>query len=271
MRPRGWYVDGPWGQVHVRLVGDGTGPSIALFHESPLSARVFDAVLNRIEEPRTAVAFDTPGYGASDPPPSPGQEIPDYARVLLGAVDALGIESFVAAGGHTGAALAIEVARQAGPGRVPGVVLSGVPLFGEEERQQFLASWAPDVAPDADGSQFGWAVERYQRVWGPHVPADLLHLAVVELSRSLGRYSWAYNACFRYDPGPALAALACQVLLLDAEHDMFADRDQQVLDLVRDGRLVVLDGLPGQPHLREPERYARELTAFAREVLSAIP
>lgn len=266
-RPRGVYVDGPWGQVHARVVGDCAGPAIALFHESPLSSAVYEAVLQRIGPPFTAVALDTPGYGGSDPPSSSSEEIPGYAEVLLSAIGALGIEHFVAAGGHTGAALAIEVARQAGRGRVPGALLSGVPLFSAEERQAFLASWAPAMLPDQGGGQFGWAIERYHRVWGADIPPAMLHLAVVELSRSLARYEWAYNACFRYDPGPALATLGSKVLLLNAQHDMFADRDHRVLELVQDGRLVVLDGVQGQPHLREPDRYTRELTAFALEVL----
>lgn len=268
---RGVYADGPWGQVHARMAGNGgpDGPVIALFHESPLSSQVYADVLAELDPDVTAVAFDTPGYGASDPPPAgAATEIPQYAAALLAAIGSLGIGRLVVGGGHTGAALALEVAAAAGPERVPGVMMSGVPLFGAAERERYLASWAPPLAPGPDCGQFGWAVRRYQEIWGPDPAPGMLHLAVTEMARSLTRYEWAYNACFRYDPAPALSRLRADVLLITAEHDLFADRDERVLELAGHGRRVLLPGLPGQPHLREPARYARELSAFARAALA---
>ncbi|MBE1536895.1 AMP-binding protein [Actinomadura algeriensis] len=99
--------------------------------------------------------------------------------------------------------------------------------------------------------------------WNPDVPRDLLHLAVVELMRVADRYAWAYQAAFRYDPSDALAALDVPVLLLNAEFDLAA-KDATARDLARDARLVVLPGLPGQPHLRAPGDFAAALLAFVR-------
>ncbi|QKW35544.1 hypothetical protein HUT06_17120 [Actinomadura sp. NAK00032] len=44
MGTEGGYADTEWGQVHYRRSG-GAGPWIGLFHESPLSSRVFEDVL----------------------------------------------------------------------------------------------------------------------------------------------------------------------------------------------------------------------------------
>lgn len=266
---RGAYVDGAWGQVHVRIVGDASagGPVAVFFHESPLSSAVYEGVLERLDPALTGIALDSPGYGASSPAPDPAAEIPDYAGVLLAAVRALGVGRFVAVGGHTGAALAIEVARQAEVSVVPGAVLSGVPIFTEVERQQMLQSWAPTVQPDADGSQFRWAVERYHRVWGAATPPRLLHLAVVELMRALPHYPWAYNACFRYDPWPALLAYGGALFLLNAEGDMFARSDADVAGARPAVQRRVMEGVPGQAHLRVPELYAREVERFVGEAL----
>ena len=68
------------------------------------------------------------------------------------AADALGVRRFVPCGVHTGASLALETARQAGPDRAAGAVLSGVPLLTEEERATFLAEWAPPIGIDGEGS-----------------------------------------------------------------------------------------------------------------------
>lgn len=263
MRVRSGYVDAAWGQVHYRTAGD-RGPWVALFHESPLSSRVYDEVLGELGADCRAVAFDTPGYGASEPPAHDRFEIPDYAAVLAEAAATLGMSDAVLGGVHTGASLAIEAAL-AVPGLAAGVFLSGVALFSAAERAEMLASWAPDVPLDPEGSQFGWAVERYRRIW-PELSAPMLHTAVVEVMRVAERYNWGYNAAFRHDPAQPLADLDVPVLLLDAEHDMLADKDPLALELARDARLVLLPGLPGQPHLRAPALYAAHVRDFALEV-----
>lgn len=263
MKIRGGYVDSDWGQVHYRAAGT-SGPWVALFHESPLSSHVYDQVLPILGQRARVVAFDTPGYGASDPPPRQGVEIPEYAAVLARAAGALGMTDVVFGGVHTGASLAIEAARTFDRG-ARGVVLSGVPLFTPEERADYLAKWTPQVPCDVQGSQFTWAIERYRRIW-PDLSPYMLHLAVTELMRVLDRYDWGYQAAFRHDPGPSLAALNIPVLLLDAEFDLLADKDPIALRLAKDARLVTLPGLHGQPHLRAPAEYARWISEFLAEV-----
>jgi pimeloyl-ACP methyl ester carboxylesterase len=261
-RTRRSYVDTRWGQVHCTAAGE-EGPWVALFHESPLSGEVWLGVLSHLAPHVRAVAFDTPGYGASDPPPHRDHEIGDYADVLAEAIAAYGMDAPVLCGSHTGASLAIELAHRV-PG-VPGVVLSGVPLYDERERAEHVAGWTPPAPIDLDGSQFRWAVERYHRNWPDLTPA-LLHTAVTQLMRVAPRYDWAYQAVFRHDAAPALASIAVPVLLLAAEHDMLADKDEEALRTARDGRLVPMPGLPGQGYLRDPEGYARALLDFTREV-----
>lgn len=259
------YLDTEWGQVHAITAGDG-GPRIALFHESPLSGEIWLDVVELLAADARPVATDTPGYGASTPPDGPGHEIPEYAARLAEALAQLGGPDdgpWVLVGVHTGASLAIEAALRPEI-EVAGVVLSGVALYTDEERQAHVDGWTPAVPSDAQGAAFDWAVERYTRIW-PDLTADLLHHAAVQLLRVKDRYDWGYQAAFRHDPAESLAALDVPVLLLDAEHDLLADKDERALELAKDARLEILPGLPGQPHLRRPEEYARHVLAFARE------
>ncbi len=257
------YVNARWGQVHYRISGT-TGPWVALFHESPLSSNAFGQVLPLLGASYRVVAFDTPGYGASDPPPSDAFEIPDYAEVLGEAMTVLGMTRPVLGGVHTGASLAVEAVTTA-PGGAAGLVLSGVPLFTPEERADFLAYWTPQVPIDSSGTQFEWAVERYRGIYGADVPAWMLHRAVLDLLRVAERYDWAYRAAFRHDPARSLEAFDGPVLLLAAQFDMLADKDPIALQDAQDARLVIVEGLTGQPHLRDPERYAAEFAAFVHE------
>lgn len=258
---RGCYVDTSWGQVHALRAGT-SGPWIGLFHESPLSSRVFADVLVELAPHARVVAFDTPGYGASTPPDGPDHDIPEYAAVLSQAAAEVGMRDAVFAGVHTGASIAIEVAHCFRHG-VGGVVLSGVALYDDEERAAHIADWTPQVPEDVDGAAFHWAVERYQRIW-PDLTPHLLEVAAIELLRVKDRYEWGYQAAFRHDPAGPLAALEVPVLLLDAEFDLLADKDARAMSLARDARLEILKGLPGQPHLRAPARYAAEVLEFAR-------
>ena len=258
------YVDSEWGQVHYRRAGD-DGPAAVFFHESPLSSVAYEAALPHLAKSLQAFALDTPGYGLSDPPPSDRLEIPHYAAALLQAIDGLGIERFAVAGVHTGASLALEVALQAGTDRITGAVLTGVPLMTEERRQEFLASWSPPMAPTSDGGHLSWAWERYCRVWGADSLPGVLNIGVTQILNVLERYEWAYNAAFRYDPEPRLPELACPVLLLDAEFDIFADMDEPAAELLPDARIEIVEGLGGQLPIRVPQTYAEKVIAFLIE------
>ena len=254
------YTDSAWGQVHYRRNGD-AGPWVVLLHESPLSSEVYREVLPLLGRSVRAIAFDTPGYGASSPPPSDATEIPDYARVLADAATALGVERPVLAGVHTGASIAIELAH-ALDGGPAALALTGVALLTEEERAEYLAGWTPPVPFDLEGSQFAWAVERYRRIW-PGLTTEMLHLAVIELLRTGESYDWAYRAAFRHDPAEPLRTAPGRVLLLDPEFDLLADKDAVAMRIRPDAELVVMPGLRGQPHLRDPEAYTAALVRLA--------
>lgn len=253
------YVDTRWGQVHLREAG--AGHALLLFHESPLSSAAYEPVLGRLGAAVRAVAFDTPGYGMSDPPPHEC-EIPDYAATLLEAVDGLGIGRFAAAGAHTGASLALQVALQAGPERVTHLVFSGLPLFTPDVREEYLRSWSPPVQPQEDGGHLQWAWERYSRIWGG--PPEIVSFGATQLLSNLDRYHWAYNAAFRYDPAPDLDAIACPVRFVTAENDLLIEEDRRAAARIPGAEVVAVPGRRGQLPLRDPEAYADAVVSFVR-------
>ncbi|MEE8601360.1 alpha/beta fold hydrolase [Euzebya tangerina] len=257
------YVETSWGQVHIRRAGQ-AGPAIVLLHESPLSSATYAAVLPALARGARAVAIDTPGYGMSDGPPARA-EISEYASVLLEVTRTMGLDRIAVVGVHTGASLAVQMAVQA-PDRVTHLVLSGVPLITEEQRAEYLRSWAPEVPIAPDGSHLAWAWERYERIWSG--PPDLLHLGATTLLANLQDYHLAYNAAFRYDPRPDLANVRCPVLLYTAEDDLLITSDEEAVVLFPDAQLERVPGLVGQLPLRIPTEFAARVLRFVSAAAS---
>lgn len=257
------YVATRWGQANVRHAGR-IGPALMLFHESPLSSQVFSRVLPHLGRRLRVSAFDTPGYGASDPPPEP-PGIPEYAATLLEAIDQTRPGPFAALGSHTGASIALEVAMAAGPDRVVALVLCGVPLLSSDERRRMEAKYAPPLSLQADGGHLTWAWREYlesEGGQGPGPPLELINLAAVHVASNHHRFAWGYRAAFAYDPTEALRRLECPILLLNTPGDVLAHCDEPARQLVMDGRIVHIEGVKNRAYWHLPEVFSSHVAPF---------
>ena len=77
------------GQVHYRHEGT-QGPALVCFHEAPLSSAIYAPALPVLARSFRAWAFDTPGYGFSDPPLKP-PSIDEYVSTLVAEVRSTGL------------------------------------------------------------------------------------------------------------------------------------------------------------------------------------
>lgn len=111
------YVDGRWGQVHYAMVTPTTPskkPPLVMFHQTPYSLVEFGPLIAEMGKDRVAIAFDTPGYGGSDAPPSLPL-IEDYAAVMAEVLKTMGYgpnKQIDVMGNHTGAFIATALANQ---------------------------------------------------------------------------------------------------------------------------------------------------------------
>jgi pimeloyl-ACP methyl ester carboxylesterase len=233
------YVDGPFGQTHLRMAGQETpGRSpLVCFHLSPLSSRLYERFIDRIAEGGgCAVAIDTPGFGMSDAPPT-APMISDYSRAMLAAIDALGIAGPVdLMGYHTGSMIAADLAASH-PSRVRRLVLVSAPIFTEAEREHLRQHYGP-VPPRLDGSHLveRWAsfVHHYHgRGLGLEAVADLFP------ERLLGRRNswWGHNAAFSFQPDMRLPEIAQPVLVLNPSDDLRAET-RRAAAMIRNGRIL---------------------------------
>lgn len=160
------YVDGPYGQIHVRVAhpatGPGSKPPLACFHHSPGSGRLYDPLLPHLAKDRLVMAFDTPGYGNSAHP-SEQPIIADYSRALASAIETLAPGKQVDIMGQlTGSLTAVEMAASR-PDLVRRVILSRSPVFTEETRTNGVAEMLRRHAERKVDSKASYLVERLQR------------------------------------------------------------------------------------------------------------
>jgi pimeloyl-ACP methyl ester carboxylesterase len=210
-------------RVHYHRAGD--GPAVALLHASPCSAKAMRLPLEVFATRFTALAFDTPGFGLSDPLAVAQPEIEDFADALADTLDALGIEQASAYGRHTGAQIAVEFAARH-PGRCAMALTDGYPVFSGTDAWSQADDYLPPLRPAFDGGHLVWLWFRYrdQHTFWPwnaqrlanradtDVP-DLafLHRGVVEFLEAGGSYRVGYAAAFRHRGLGPLAALKVPV------------------------------------------------------------
>ncbi|MEU8192236.1 alpha/beta hydrolase [Microbispora amethystogenes] len=258
---RRMYFDTSCGQIHARIGGTG-GPHLLLLHESPLSSFVYEDMIAPLSAWARVIAPDTPGYGMSDPPPR-RLTIPEYAEPMVEIIRGLDGPVLVV-GSHTGASIAIEVARQAA-GRVAGLALLGLATYTPEQRADRRRNWAPDQPPVEDGSHLTAAWERYNALWRGLDPA-VRHQAVSAMLGSIERFNWAYHSAFEYEALPPLREVTCPVWATAAEGE-FLEQATREAAAELGFAYEMIPGIPGQPSVRRPAELAAMLRRFADRVL----
>lgn len=266
------YVDTPMGQVHVFSAAP-TAPSAAsalrggplplvCLHPSPTSGEMYAALQSELATDRVVHCPDTPGFGASDPPPAK-PTMADYGTTLARAAAALAgtagrIDLF---GFHTGSLCAVEVARQR-PDLVRRLVLSGVPHYGdpatrERERRRNVRGYP--YFEDRD-----YVASLYRRLVldakdsGP--PEARLRRFGDRLRAGINGW-WGPDAVFTYDSVATLPALRTPTLLIAFNEEM-TQPTREAARLIPRSRLIEMLDLPIFGFIVNPPRVAAAIREF---------
>lgn len=229
-------------EVHYRCAG--SGPPFVLFHVSPQSSAFVLPELLSLADHYTLVALDTPGYGESDPLPFTAPQMADYADAVIETLNALGIDRAPLYGSHTGANIAVEIARRA-PDRVAALVLDGLSLSTPEVAHDRINHYAPRFEPSADGAHLAWAWQhtRDQLLFWPwyqphkanrlHADvknADYLHDVVLG-KMAAADYWLGYRAAFGHDSRDALKQVTVETFFVTADVDSHTAIERSLPDL----------------------------------------
>lgn len=240
------YIDGRWGQVHVRIApGPAEAPPLLMLHQTPKSGWIWEPLFDQLSQGRTLIAPDTPGYGASDGPGAP-VTIEDYAAEMLALMDALAAHgvapggAFDAMGYHTGSLTASALANLA-PDRVRRLVLVSLGALTGEEKAAWLAHMPEQPPLAADGSHL---IDMWRMIDGFTDPRASLRWkqdSLTENLRSGAGFYHGYRAVAAHDFFESLRRLEQPVLILNPEDDLWRET-QRAATLPPYGSVVELPG-----------------------------
>lgn len=221
------FVDGPYGQIHVRSAQPDTPsqPPLLCMHMFPQSGRNFARFLEAASSDRMVIALDFPGYGESAPPEQ-RIEAYEYATTIWHVADALSlidnhgqVDFF---GIHAGAKLAVEAACQR-PADVRKIILSSAAVLELNELDDLRRALS-HVPLDDKGTRFSKLWNMLIRSRDQDSSLEMCAISLAEMLRGGERYSWGHKAVFDYNDKFAqrLSSLTHPILLLnpnDGLHD----------------------------------------------------
>lgn len=234
--------------VGTRLIGYrrfGAGPAVVLLHASPRSSAAMLPLGLRLADRFTVFAFDTPGFGWSDPLPFDRADARDYAAALIEGFDALGLDRVPVYGSHTGAAIAVAAA-VAYPDRVACLALDGYAAFDAATQAEFLASYLTPIVPQWDGTHLAWLWSRVKdqftafpwywraqtaRLGRPLASLQFMQAVVQDFLAAGDNYRHAYAAAFRYNHIAGLRAVRVPAVAMCRSDDMLIEHLNLLTDM----------------------------------------
>lgn len=268
------YTRCRYGQLHYRQAAPAVPPGsdagrfpVLLLHQNPSSSFEYEALMDALAADRPVIAFDTPGYGMSDAPPSP-PGMAGYASAFSDALDAMEADGLLSGpvdiyGFHTGTLLCSELAI-ARPDRVRRLALTGIPMFPEDVRASKLDEALRYPAPEESGES---TQQLLRNLWDyvvanrdPAVPLQKAVFNFTDKARVLDRFTWAYQGVWSWDFS-RLEQISQPSLLLQSAEDLL-DVSKAAAERIPDCSIVELLDLDRDIFDVAPRRIAGELRSF---------
>lgn len=263
------------GGVRVHYQEKGAGAALVLIHGNNSSAYTWKDVFDALAAEFRVVALDMKGFGFTAKPAGGDYRAEAQAALVVGLMDELKIERAVLVGSSLGGGVALAAAVDH-PERVRGLVLVGSAAFTDHRGASLapsFAGWpyvgagATALALTSDGLvREGLRKSFYDqsKVTDERVAAYYLPLTtrggqraarLVRAQRHMGRVEKSLHQVAQ----PALLVWGAEDRLIPLEDG------RRLQASLPDARLVVFDACGHLPQEEMPERFAREVLAFAAQ------
>jgi pimeloyl-ACP methyl ester carboxylesterase len=207
--------------VHIRYAG--VGRVLVMLHECPRSSLSMLPLMEKLKDRFFCIAIDIPGYGDSDrlAVDSDSASIENFAECIDSVVTTLGLNKLNLYGTHTGAAIAVEYAKNYSK-KISHLYLDGPAIFSETEKVSMVASYLPELGADRSGVHLNKIWTRildqqtyfpfYERKIENRVPAvepdlEYVHRTAMGFLEAGEDYITAYRAAITYDMASVVKTL----------------------------------------------------------------
>jgi pimeloyl-ACP methyl ester carboxylesterase len=239
---------------------DAAGPPLVLVHGAGGTHRHWPDELRALPG-RRVIALDLPGHGGS---PGPSlRSVPEYARRVLAALDALAVPSAAVAGHSMGGAIAMTLALEA-PARVTALVLVGT---GARLRvAPAVLQMTADPAALAAGAK-GMCDYAFGSLGSPAVRAEF---TAGMLATAPGVAHGDFSACDLFDVMARLGELRAPALVVCGAGDRLTPPkySEFLRERIPGARLELVAGAGHMVQLEAPARVAELVGTF---LATAVP
>lgn len=259
------YVDGPYGQIHVRTAGPQDGPKLVLLHKMFWSSVQFERVQALLAKRGVfSIAVDLPGYGYSDAP-SAEPTAAQYAATLVPVLDSLKVKRAVILGVDTGSSIALAFA-DTHPDRVSRLIFDGAPIFDPATARKLIDAPHFDRTPLPGGAHLKRRWDAVRGIVGPAQASDAnVQTSVLQFFSAAPNWWWAHDAIFKYDFATVLARVKPGGMLLSFPGGALHAQETSFMKIRPDFRLrPIAVGRFTMPSYDAPEAWA---DAVADDVL----
>ncbi len=270
-------------RLHYQRLGSGE-PLIVLVHGSFLSLDSWSAIQGSLAELGTVVAFDRPGFGASDRP-LPGSDRSSMAlysaeaqaRLLADLIPALGFEQAVLIGNSTGGTLAV-LAALVHPERVSALVLIDAMVYSGYATSEVPAPVRSlmSAAKPLFGLLMGFAIDRLfakvmRRFWYRHERLSAERIAQLKANLMQGPWRESFVELFlatrHLNLEQRLIGLRLPTLVITGDHDRAVkpEESRRLAQAIPGARLCVIPEAGHLPHEEQPEAVLEAIRTFLTE------
>ena len=247
--------------------GDPSGPAVVFLPGPTDSWLSYQPVLDHLPASLRAVAVSQRGHGDSTKPTG-GYGVEDFAADVPLLLDALGIPLAILAG-HSGSCLVARRVAMDHPDRVVGLVLEASPmtLVGNPGLVAFVEDVISGLEDPID-PEFARSV--VVDTSSPDVDSQVLDVLVDELLKVPARvWRQMFGALLHYDDRDELASLTVPTLLVWGDADPLVDLESQegLIRRIPGATLIIYPGIGHTPRWEDPDRFAADVTTFARRTL----
>lgn len=240
----------------------GVGPPVVFVHGHPFDRTMWQPQLRSLSGRFRLVAPDLRGYGKS-PTTAGAVSMAELANDVWALLAELGIDGVAVVGLSMGGLVAMELAI-AHPQRVCALALIATTAqpVTEEERRQRLA-----LAGEVEAAGVEPVLESMgPRLFGPHADERLVE-QVTQMMRRTNAHGAAAalrGRAARPDYRDALRALQMPSFVCTGTHDAWSTPEvtRELLDCLREPRVLSLPDVGHLPNLENPERFDAELADF---------